>query len=320
MFNLLKKLAPSRAKKNPTKTGVAIVAMIGSECDIIELFLRHNQPFCDKFYIVLHNSFDATATIIENLQAEGFAIDVSISDQIAYEQNTITQKAIRAIADENRFEYIIPLDADEFLPYDKDISFLTTLRDKVGLDDHGFITWQNFIPTGTDYFDVENPLLDFRARSFEFLDINKVILGGEFAKKCEIVMGNHRALLDEKEPIALNIKLQHFPLRSHEQMARKYILSAYSFALASDKPIQGLAVRLQNRVREKDYALDYDFVLDYALNYANPENATAPVIDEKTVPKLDKRIKIRYRDLTQINLLRDMDRFIMHWIENSKKG
>ncbi|MCA8833512.1 MAG: hypothetical protein K8953_00375, partial [Proteobacteria bacterium] len=67
MFNLFKKPVPPRPPRNPTDTGVAIVAMIGNECDIIELFLRHNQPFCDKFYIVLHNSFDATATIIDFL-------------------------------------------------------------------------------------------------------------------------------------------------------------------------------------------------------------------------------------------------------------
>ena len=318
MFNLFKKPAPPRPPRNPTDTGVAIVAMIGNECDIIELFLRHNQPFCDKFYIVLHNSFDATATIIENLQAEGLAIDVSISDQIAYEQNTITQKAIRAVADENRYDYIVPLDADEFLPYDGQFQNIH----KMTANDCGTMTWQTFVPMDADYFTQTNPLLGFRARSFEPIPFTKVILGAEYAKTCTLGMGNHAASHENNRPaIDANITLQHFPLRSAEQMVRKSLFGVYASLLKSNRTDNESYhwYDMLRDIRAKNYQMEYAEVLQSALRFASSDEKPVATPDTNTPPSLDKRIKIRYLDLTGINLVKDMDGFITRWIASDKK-
>ncbi|MCA8834383.1 MAG: glycosyltransferase family 2 protein [Proteobacteria bacterium] len=323
MFNLLKKLAPSRAKKNPTDTGVAIVAMIGNECDIIELFLRHNQPFCDKFYIVLHNSLDTTGAIIKNLQAEGFAIDVQISNQMGYEQKTITEAAIRAVANENRYDYIVPLDADEFLPYDGQFQNIH----KMTANDFGTMTWQTFVPMDADYFIQTNPLLGFRARSFESIAFTKVVLGVEYAKTCTLSLGNHNAPHENNIPaIDLGITLQHFPLRSAEQMVRKSLFGVYASLLRSNRA-EGESYHWYDMLRDirtKNYQIEYAEVLQSALRFASKdedsdENPVATP-DINSPPSLDKQIKIRYQDLTAINLVKDMDGFITRWIASDKNG
>ena len=318
MFNLFKKPSPSRPPKNPTDTGVAIVAMIGNECDIIELFLRHNQPFCDKFYITLHNSLDTTGAIIKNLQAEGFAIDVQISNQMGYEQNTITQAAIRAVANENRYDYILPLDADEFLPYDGQFSNIH----KITANGFATMTWQTFVPMDADYFTQTNPLLGFRARSFEPIVFTKVILGGEYAKTCTLGMGNHSATHKNNPPaIDANITLQHFPLRSAEQMVRKSLLGVYASLLKSNRTDNESYhwYDMLRDIRAKNYQMEYAEVLQSALHFASSDEKPVAAPDTNTPPSLDKQIKIRYQDLTAINLLKDMDGFITRWIASDKK-
>ncbi len=318
MFNLFKKTTPSRPPRNPTDTGVAIVAMIGNECDIIELFLRHNQPFCDKFYITLHNSLDTTGAIIKNLQAEGFAIDVQISNQMGYEQNTITQAAIRAVANENRYDYIVPLDADEFLPYDGQFQNIH----KMTANDCGTMTWQTFVPMDADYFTQTNPLLGFRARSFEPIVFTKVILGAEYAKTCTLGMGNHNAIHENNRPaIDANITLQHFPLRSAEQMVRKSLLGVYASLLKSNRTDNESYhwYDMLRDIRAKNYQMEYAEVLQSALRFASSDEKPVATPDTNTAPSLDKRIKIRYLDLTGINLVKDMDGFITRWIASDKK-
>ena len=321
MFNLFKRPAPP--PKNLTGKSFAIVAMIGNECDIIELFLRHNQPFCDKFYIVLHNSLDATASIIEKLQAEGFAIDVQISHELAYEQDKITQNLARTVAQTNQHDYIVILDADEFVPYDNDLSFLQTIKSKISPDGFGIVHRINFIPMAANYFTRNNPLVSgFCPYKNPKRLSPKVVLGANYAKQCILIMGNHGASHETSHalPIDLDMDLLHFPIRSSAQMVRKYLLGTYSSMLKENVP-EGESYHwyeMLASVRQKNYQPNHDFILKTVLGSVN--KGSVVVLDKKQRPMLDKRIKIRYPDLMAINLLRDMDNFITSCITTQKNN
>ncbi len=80
----------------------------------------------------------------------------------------------------------------------------------------------------------------------------------------------------------------------------------------------------QAAIRAKNYQMEYAEVLQAALHFAssdeNPTENPVATPDTNTAPSLDKRIKIRYLDLTAINLVKDMDGFITRWITSDKNG
>ncbi|MCA8834623.1 MAG: hypothetical protein K8953_06000, partial [Proteobacteria bacterium] len=189
-------------------------------------------------------------------------------------------------------------------------------------NDWGIMNWQTFVPMDADYFTQTNPLLGFRARSFEPIVFTKVILGAEYAKTCTLAMGNHSASHENNRPaIDANITLQHFPLRSAEQMVRKSLFGVYASLLKSNRT-DGESYHWYDMLRDiraKNYQMEYAEVLQSALRFASSDEKPVASPDINTAPSLDKQIKIRYLDLTAINLLKDMDGFITRWITSDKK-
>ena len=106
---------------------LAAVSMVRSEWDIIESFVRHNATFFDRLYILDHRSTDTTPDILRRLADDGLPLVLSREGYgIFYQGPTMTQLIKRA-CDDHPWDFIIPLDGDEFL----------RVPDRATLDDRG---------------------------------------------------------------------------------------------------------------------------------------------------------------------------------------
>lgn len=94
---------------------IAAVTTVRSECDIIESFVRHNAAFLDRLYILDHRSADATPEILRKLADEGLPLTLSREDYAIFYQAPTMTRLIRRALEDHAWDFIVPLDSDEFL-------------------------------------------------------------------------------------------------------------------------------------------------------------------------------------------------------------
>ena len=122
----------------------AAVSMVKNEGDIIELFVKINLRAFAHLYIVDHDSSDGTPAILEKLKDAGHAITVVSFKGIQQSQAQIITRLVRDVAATGKYDFVVPLDADEFLTPEP--SWLGTLHDMLGRDRYGKMPWRTFVP------------------------------------------------------------------------------------------------------------------------------------------------------------------------------
>jgi len=121
------------------------VSMVRNEADIVEAFVRHNLTVLDGMAIVDHGSVDATLSILGQLAAERLPVVVLASDTVGYLQEQITTAAARRAFAETGADFVLPLDADEFLKVSSRIELEHALRAfPPGM--HGLLRWLTYVP------------------------------------------------------------------------------------------------------------------------------------------------------------------------------
>lgn len=300
---------------------IAAVCIVKNECDIIELFIRQNAHFCDHIYILNHHSTDGTVQIIENLRALGLPVSVENIEEVKFDQAQFITRKVREIARTGDHDYIIPLDADEFLAEPQAQSLAELLASEVSLSGWARIDWITFCPIRSDYFLHDAPLAAcFRSRTIEGPN-KKIILGRDFAKDCNVANGNHKARNPSlsSPPAQLPYQLQHVPVRSSAQIVRKVLLSSYAFGLkdpsflfSQETPLENFHWRnMLKKIRESNYDLDFEELKLISLFYGDelPEGAT-PNVDMSRAMSVFEDCVITMPELAQINLLQSMDSFV----------
>ncbi len=297
---------------------LAAVAMVKNECDVIELFVRINARVFDVIHVLDHGSDDATPQILARLAAEGFPLRVTDVQGLAFEQAELTAAKVREVARSGECDYVVPIDADEFLagageggasPREVIASLLVSNR-------HGMVPWRTFCPVADDYFGTATPLFSqFRMREKEPLPFHKVVLGREFACNCTLVAGNHVARSEgfPAVPVALPLVMQHVPVRSSEQMVRKVLLGEYAMSLKTKRgPLEAFHwTWMAQRIRERGYRLDAGDLLDLALRYcAHPAAEVSRQLLHDGPRVGTEADAITMPELARIDLLRAFDGFI----------
>ena len=94
---------------------LAAVSIVRSECDIIESFVRHNATFFDRLYILDHRSTDTTPDILRRLADDGLPLVLSREGYGIFYQGPSMTQLIKRACDDHLWDFIIPLDSDEFL-------------------------------------------------------------------------------------------------------------------------------------------------------------------------------------------------------------
>lgn len=248
----------------------AAVSMVKNEGDIIELFVKINSRVFEHLYIVDHDSSDGTPAILEALRQAGQPITVVPFNGIQQTQAQILTRLVRDVASTGAYDFIVPLDADEFLT--PEASWLQALQAALGHDRYGRMPWRTFVPVSGDYFGAEAPLYEnFRLRSHEPAQFHKIVIPNKLAKACVVEPGNHA--LAGAVGVEVPFELLHVPVRSSDQLVQKAVIGSHTLSIKRDRlPNEGFHWdALAREVRANDYRLGEEHLLRFALDYAAGE-------------------------------------------------
>lgn len=216
-----------------TEMKLCCAAIIANECDIAEAFVRHALTFADHLHIMFHNSYDTTQEIVARLIEEGLSISTEVAGNPAYRREQLGCELIRSAASRDRFDYMLPLDADEFIAAESR-SVLETELAAMPADGALSLAWLSYVPTPDDDPIDPNPLTRIRHRlSAPHPLIRKVFFRADLMQRFEDVVladGNHRLLSRQgramPERTAINVHLAHYPVRSTAQIVSKSVLGS----------------------------------------------------------------------------------------------
>ena len=221
---------------------LAAVTMVRSECDIIESFVRHNAAFFDRLYILDHRSTDTTSDILRKLAEEGLPLVLSREDYgIFYQAPNMTHLIKRAF-DDYPWDFIVPLDCDEFLRIRDRAAFESALADLDG-ESIGLSDIINYVPTEIDDFSEIDALRRIVHRAKTIPDasckIGKVIIPGAVIQQPGFSLneGHHGVCIDGQqvpERRLEGLSLAHFPVRSIDQFILRTILCRLAWTARSD--------------------------------------------------------------------------------------
>lgn len=295
---------------------VAGISMVKDECDIIELFVKINARCLDHLYIVDHGSTDATPEILSRLASAGYAITVTRYEGVDQRQSDVTTALMKSVALTDLYDFIIPLDADEFI-HCGDQRFSDVLVAEVPPAGAAQIPWATYVPIEAKSTPGAAPLFDgFRMRAKEVNQYHKVVLSNDLAKRAQLTTGNHCVLLDG---VVLGVStltaiLQHVPLRSVEQLMSKALLGSLKNAIRPGRdPLDGFhSDQMATFIRNANYSLTPQDVFRIACRYATDLSVPAPEFEcvVESAPRIGRPDdSLDYPELCQFNPISRLDDF-----------
>ncbi len=220
------------------------IVQVRNEADIIEPFVRHHASMLDEIVILEDGSSDATDTILSALQQEGLPLVVLRRAEIGYDQSRRMSGLMRHAFDTLAADWVIPLDADEFLEMPPGQS----LRERLTVEDELLsVPWSNFVWSPADDANPEpNPVLRLKSRTPPRSDQHKVLVPARLGltDEARLWAGNHgfsAAGLVCQAKLLSDVVLCHFPVRSFEQFASKVAIKYLQYRSFADRePGHGL--------------------------------------------------------------------------------
>lgn len=205
---------------------VVSITWAHNEEDIIETFVRHTATVVDEMIIVPHECTDATLSILQKLQNENFPVTIHYDNQPYYLRPASITALLHSVSVDPEVQWILPLDADEFLCSETALHPRTELENS---DPHTLYTlpWKTYVPTAED-----NPLeTDIRKRiqqrrSVEPIQFSKVLVPSSIPRTtdCSLGKGSH-SMVSNGNPIDATthptLYIAHFPVRSDAQLRKK---------------------------------------------------------------------------------------------------
>jgi glycosyl transferase family 2 len=204
--------------------------MVRNEGDVIEAFVRHHAEIFDELVVVDHRSIDGTGETLEALVREGLPLEVRSESSPVHRQSAVLTALMREAAKARGADWVVPLDADEFLvaPGGGVREALARLPDErpVAVD------MRFYVPTPDDPTDEPNVLRRVQHR--------RELEGGLWRRKLLAPSrwaGNSRYFLSQGSHVLVDgvtrefvrtslpegLVLAHFPVRSAQQFARKVL-------------------------------------------------------------------------------------------------
>lgn len=212
---------------------ISVVSMVRNEADVIESFVRHNLCWADRIYVAVHESTDETLRILQSLQKDGLPIFLSEVSGAAQVQSEVVTALVRQAVEEGA-DFVLPLDADEFLLPDGNSPQGKSMKDRCRgafslLEETKVyaIPWVRYVPGGGQGF-----LLSRKAYREKWPEkISKALLGAKAVQEAglSVSQGSHLALLPKKDgerqaivpETVTGLHIAHFPWRSEGQAAKK---------------------------------------------------------------------------------------------------
>jgi SAM-dependent methyltransferase len=279
---------PRPRGRRPTFLGIS---MVKNEQDIIEPFVRHNLHFLDWLIILDNNSQDDTRDIIAALAYELGRVIVADVPEAGYSQSERMTALLQAAQSAFFADYVLPLDADEFLLADDIDTFINDLA-AIGSPGIGLMAWKTFVltPEALAADPPDPPRSICNARREENPQYYKAVLrldGGVYPDLV-IEQGNHSVTDRSGRPLSRillpAVSLAHFPVRSQQQYISKNVIGWMAYLIknpnARTSP-QGFHWRDAFELIARGEAITDERVCAASLHYASSDMAK-PV---ETIPE-----------------------------------
>ena len=292
---------------------LAAVTRVRNECDIIEPFVRHNALFFDRIYIINHTGANSTGDILLKLEREGLPLVLSDDQQSSHYQGLKTTELIKRALGEEKWDFIFPIDADEFIRSDNRAALKSHIDRKLNSSSQvpGLLYLDHYAPTEDDNFYE----LDAIRRIVHRVSFEETQRGGKTFVPCSLAQdpslsigeGNHGLLIDGKAipPMPLeSVTLAHFPVRSVEQFISHVVVGRLAWISREDYQ-SGWASHIRksyDRLKAKSHLTITDLTdeaFEAAAEYVNDKTKRTLVIDPLT-PIYDR---LRYTNLIKVDCL-----------------
>ena len=242
------------------------VSVVKNEADIIEAFVRHSQSWVDEHLIFDHDSTDGTREILLELKREGIPLRLFTGNAIANLQQSRSNHLARVAFHEHSADWVLPLDADEFLIAPDRVTFEHALA-SAPQDQPASLPLRNYSPTTVDVADEMNPVERIRHRQHGPGSTKKVFVPRSLGVRTEVAAGkgNH-ALYQSGEALTDRpldaVWLAHFALRSPQQQVLR-VVTAELQKLSRGQAHEGLDLhyRLGFQLLSEDADLFFSTVL-----------------------------------------------------------
>jgi SAM-dependent methyltransferase len=255
------------------------LSMVKNEQDIIEPFVRHTSLFVDHHVILDNGSVDETRRILSDLMREIDGVIVTTCSEFGYSQSERMTRLLRSCQTAFFADYVIFLDADEFISSETRAEFEAIL---IGIPAGGFgrIPWRTHVlapfDRNTDHDDPPRSMPWRRAA--EHARYNAVLrLDGKYWHDLIVAQGNHDITSSTGRPVPAvfldGLYLNHFPLRSIEQFLAKSIVGWMAY-LGKDphagKKGDGYHWRHNFHLAVNGAPIRYEDLCDLSMRYDQP--------------------------------------------------
>ncbi len=233
---------PLAAPGSPEE-GLRVVglSLVKNEEDVIEPFVRHNLRFLDALFVADNGSADRTREILVSLEREGLPVVVFDDPVAAYTQSEKMTSMLRGVCAAALPDYVLPLDADEFIRCGSRAVFREQLA-LIPSGGVGLVPWSTYVLSPDDLGqEISDPPRSLaRRRRAELPLYRKAILrlDGRYAPGIVVAQGNHSAARDDGSGLPEvpldGFALAHFPVRSEGQLTSKAVVGWMAY-LARDR-------------------------------------------------------------------------------------
>jgi hypothetical protein len=295
---------------------VACISIMRNEADILESFVRYHLQIADQMIIISHRSADGSREILNNLKQEGLNIEVQEETSLEFQQGPSMTRIMKRAVDTYGADWIVPLDADEFIAAPKQGS-VRTILEQLPHDKITKVSYWSYVPMPSDNPQEPNVLKRIQHhRTSENKQHEKIIIPRFMAMKKHgfIAAGNHgfvkRRFGKQKEFPSLHtdqLVLAHYPVRSERQIMSKAFVSWLAILANPNKePTEGYHWKLlydrfisNDRIKSEDLA---NLAFNYVLS-KHPKEVTPDVIIREPLRPERGDFELQYNVISPVDPL-----------------